>query len=236
MWLHRNHEMHRSAAGFTMSCVVDRHSCLSSNACWGFQTHSEVSKIIKATVVSVLAGKNADKSKDECASIEVELDGIVGDSHKSHSRVAWAVDKQPKGTVRRNERHWSAVSVEELTQITEDMDLVEPVTASSLGANLCLEGVREFSRLPKGTILKFPSGAELSVEEFNLPCHDMGVRLASMRTTNSGKPVSSTAFSKAAKLTRGIVGVVEVAGEIKAGDEVSITVYETPAWLIRTPD
>lgn len=191
---------------------------------------------INAKVVSVHAGKNADKSKEERASIRVELDGVVGDEHRGHSRVAWAVDKQPQGTVRRNERHWSAVSVEELEQIQEDMDLVDAVTASGLGANLCLQGVREFSRLPKGTILKFPSGAELSVEEYNLPCHDMGIRLAAMHRTKSGKQVSSTAFSKAAKLTRGLVGVVEVAGEIKSGDEVSITVYKTPGWLIRKPD
>ena len=41
------------------------------------------------------------------------------------------------------------------------------------------------------------------------------------------------AFSKAATLTRGIVGVVEAAGEIRAGDEVRVDLYETPAWLLR---
>jgi hypothetical protein len=48
--------------------------------------------------------------------------------------------------------------------------------------------------------------------------------------------LSSTAFSKAAKLSRGLVGVVEVPGAIKAGDEVEIEIYETPAWLVRTDD
>ena len=48
--------------------------------------------------------------------------------------------------------------------------------------------------------------------------------------------LASTAFSKAAKLTRGIVGVVEVAGTISAGEDVTIEIYETPSWLMRSPD
>lgn len=193
-------------------------------------------KSIIGNVVSVHSGSNDDLSKDEHPSIQVALDGIVGDRHRSFERSAWEGDKQPKGTVRRNERQWSAVSIEELAKIEAAMDLNDGLTAMCLGANLCLSGVPELSRLPKGTVLKFPSGAELVVEEFNPPCHDMGKILASSFTTRPGKTLSSTAFSKAAKLNRGIVGVVEVAGEIKPGDEVTIDVYENPAWLVRSPD
>jgi MOSC domain-containing protein YiiM len=195
-----------------------------------------VNKIV-AKIVSVHAGSDEDLSKAERPGIQVDLDGVVGDRHQSYDRSAWqGGDKQPEGTIRRNERQWSAVSVEELLEIQASMDLREPLSATSLGTNLCLSGVRQLSRLPKGTILKFPSGAELMVEEFNPPCHDMGKKLASMHTTNSGEALSSTAFSKAAKLNRGVVGVVEVAGAISAGDEVTIELYETPAWLIRSPD
>ncbi len=195
----------------------------------------KVTKLI-ATVESVHAGSNDDMSKQEHASIDVELDGIVGDAHRSYSRKAWAGDKQPEGTVRRNERQWSAVSVEELAEIQEAMDLVAAPTPTELGANLCLSGIRELSRLPKGTVLKFPSGVELVVEEYNPPCHDMGKKLAATHATRSGKPLSSTAFSKAAKLSRGLVGVVEVTGAINTGDEVEVALYETPSWLIRTDD
>jgi MOSC domain-containing protein YiiM len=184
----------------------------------------------------VHAGSNEDLSKEQHPTIQVQLDGVVGDRHQSYDRPTWHGDKQPEGTIRRNERQWSAVSVEELAEIQDVMDLREPLTAASLGANLCLVGVHELSLLPKGTLLKFPSGAELMVEEYNPPCHDMGKRLAAMYTTNSGKPLLSTAFSKAAKLTRGIVGVVEVAGAISAGDKVTVELYETPAWLLRSPD
>jgi len=193
-------------------------------------------KKVVARVVSVHAGSNDDLSKEEHATIQVGLDGVVGDRHRSYERSAWKGDKQPQGTIRRNERQWSAVSVEELAEIQDVMDLTEPLTATCLGANLCLTGLPELSRLPKGTLLKFPSGAELLVEEFNPPCHDMGKKLASMYTTRSGDSLTSTAFSKAAKHNRGVVGVVEVAGTISAGDEVSVEIYATPAWLVRSPD
>lgn len=197
---------------------------------------NNVNEQLTGQVVSVHAGRNDDMSKDERPTIEVELDGVVGDAHQSYSRKAFSADKQPKGTIRRNERQWSAVSSEELTEISEAMDLTENLTPTELGANLCISGIPELSRLPKGTVLKFPSGAELVVVEYNPPCRDMGEKLSGLHATRSGKTLESTAFPKAAKLTRGIVGVVDVPGTISAGDEVEVTVYETPSWLRRSPD
>ena len=189
---------------------------------------------LTAKVVSVHAGSKDLLEKPEQGSIQVELDGVVGDRHRGLMRKAWAGDKQAKGTPRRNERHWSAVSYEELQEISRTMDLRYPLLPSTLAANLCIQGIPEFSRLPKGTLLKFPSGAELSVEEFNPPCHDMGKELAATQETNSGEPLSTTAFSNAARLTRGLVGVVEVPGEIFPGDEVEVVLYEHPSWLQRS--
>ena len=187
-------------------------------------------KKVKATVVSVHAGSNDDLSKEAHDSIMAELDGIVGDRHKSYTRQTWAGDKQQKGTTRRNERQWSAVSVEELADIERAMDLNELLSAGHVGANLCLQGVADLSRLPKGTLLKFPSGAELMVEEYNPPCHAMGKKLAASYTTKTGEPLSTTAFSKAAKLKRGVVGVIEAAGVINAGDEITVVLYEHPLY------
>ena len=192
-------------------------------------------KKFTAKVFSVHSGSNSDSSKNSLPSIQVELDGVVGDSHRSFERKAWAGDdKQPEGTVRRNERQWSAVSVEELAEVSAEIGLTEDISASCVGANLCFEGIPELSRLPKGTVLKFPSGAELIVVEYNPPCRYMGEKVAGKYATKSGAPISDTAFSKAAKLKRGIVGVVDVAGEINAGDEVSVAIYETPSWLVRS--
>ena len=191
-------------------------------------------KKIVARIVSVHAGSHDDLSKDEHASIQVELAGVVGDRHRSYERSTWAGDKQPKGTIRRNERQWSAVSMEELAEISQEMDLLEPLTATCLGANLCIAGVPQLSRLPKGTTLTFQSGATLTVEEYNPPCLDMGRNIAAKYRTRSGRELQPGEFSKAAKLKRGIVGVVDVAGVIKAGDDVTIEIYKTPAWLVRS--
>ena len=191
---------------------------------------------LTGTVVSVHAGDNSDLSKEVRDFITVELDGIVGDRHRSPTRRCWAGDKQPEGTVRRNERQWSAVSVEELEEISVGMDLKDVLTPAEVGANLCIAGIAQLSRLPKGTVLRFPSGAELVVVEYNPPCHDMGKRLAEKHTTTAGEAPSSTAFSKAAKLKRGIVGIVDVPGAISAGDKVEADVYEHPSWLVRSTD
>ena len=189
---------------------------------------------LTGTVVSVHAGKNADMSKEEQSSIAVELDGIAGDAHRSISRTCWTGDKQPEGTVRRNERQWSAVSVEELEEISADMGLADVITPTELGANLCIAGIDQLSRLPKGTVLRFPSGAVLVVVEYNPPCHDMGKKLAETHSTTTGATLPSTAFSKAAKLKRGLVGIVDVPGTISADDEVEVDIYEHPSWLVRS--
>lgn len=187
-------------------------------------------KTLTGRVVSVHAGSNDDLSKEARESITVALDGIVGDRHRGYVRKCWAGDKQPEGSTRRNERQWSAMSVEELAEIAAGMGADGPLTAASTGVNLCIEGIPALSRLPKGTLLRFPSGAELAVEEYNPPCRLMSAIQGKLHG------VPETAFSKAATLKRGIVGVVEAAGTIGAGDEVTVVLYETPAWLARPAD
>lgn len=188
-------------------------------------------------VQSLHVGAGDGLEKPVVPSIELALDGIVGDRHRGFEREAWEHgDKQPGGTRRRNERQWSAVSVEELKAIQAALMLDKPLEATDLGANLCLSGIPELSRLPKGSLLSFPSGAVLVVEEFNPPCLDMGKSIAAKYRKRNGDAPAETDFSKASKLTRGVVGVVDVPGAISAGDEVEVEVYATPAWLERSVD
>jgi hypothetical protein len=180
-----------------------------------------------------LGSSDTDLSKIPCESLQAELDGFVGDRHGSNQRQCWAGDKQPESTIRRNERQWSAMSMEELTRIEQAMDLKEPLSAAHLGVNLCFSGIKDFSLLAKGSLLKFPSGAELLVEEYNPPCIEMGHKIASLYTSNSGIPLVDTDFTKAAAFCRGLVGVVEVAGIINAGDAVTVIPYREPVWITR---
>ena len=99
----------------------------------------------------------------------------------------------------------------------------------TLGANLCVEGIPEFSLLPKGTKLLFPSGAVLLVEEYNPPCGEMGTQIVAKHATSSDEPLTATAWLRPAAGRRGLVGIVDVPGTITAGDEVEVQVFEEPA-------
>jgi len=184
-----------------------------------------VKKLI-GTLVSVHTGNNADYSKQAQSSVQVELDGFVGDKHRGYDRIAASYDPDPTGTVRRNERQWSGVSLEELAIIGDRLDLEGPLMPATLGANICVEGIPEFSRLARGSRLVFPSGAVLVVEEGNPPCADIAEPIAAAYTTRSGGPVAGKMFPKYALGLRGVVGVVDVAGTIEPGDQVVVEVNE----------
>jgi len=185
-------------------------------------------KTLTGKVISVHSGGNEDLSKHIRESLDVEIGGIAGDKHQGFVRKAWEGEWEPAGTRRRNERQWSGVSVEELAHIMERLDLTKPLTPETLGANLCVAGIPEFSLLPKGTKLVFPSGAVLLVEEYNPPCTDMGAQIAAKYTTTSGKPLADDAWLRPASGRRGVVGVVDVPGVIEAGDDVEVRIYEAP--------
>ena len=179
-----------------------------------------------AVLSSVHVGKTLDFTKNSVETAEVEFDGFVGDKHRGYMRGIYEGESYPAGTIKRNDRQWSAVSIEELTMMTKGMRLQESLTAETLGANLCFEGIQNFSQLPKGTKLLFPSGAALIVENYNPPCHEMSEQIAKTHMTLSGESPGKLDFLKVAKKLRGLVGVIDVAGEINQGDEVHIKVFD----------
>ena len=188
---------------------------------------SEYSKTFDAKLVSVHVGKTVEFIKESIGTAQIELDGFVGDKHRSHMRGIYEGEAYPPGTIRRNNRQWSAVSIEELKIISQTMELAEDLTARILGANLCFNDIPELSQLPKGSKLTFPSGATLIVEEYNPPCHDMSEEISKTRKTKSGDYPGKLDFLKAAKKLRGLVGIVDVAGEINEGDIVKVQVFDS---------
>ena len=185
-------------------------------------------KTLRGKITSLHMGNNEDLSKQSRVSLVAEIGGFDGDKHQGPVRKTWGGEWQPKGTIRRNERQWSGVSVEELAHITERLELTELLSPETLGANLCIEGIPEFSLLPKGSLLIFPSGAVLQVEEYNPPCIDMGAQIASKYSTRSGEPLTDKMWLRPSAGRRGLVGVIDYPGEVRVGDEVEIRVYEEP--------
>ncbi len=165
-----------------------------------------------------------DLSKAPRSLISAQLDGIAGDNHRGFRREAFSGDKEPEGTVRRNERQWSGMSMEEIAMISKNMGLDQELKGSDLGANICFSDLPGFSQLPKGSKFIFPSGAKLVAVEYNPPCIEMGARLAE-KYTRSGEAFVAGRFPRAAVGLRGLVGVVDVPGDIHVGDQVTVEIW-----------
>ena len=178
-----------------------------------------------ATLVSIHIAVEGEEGRQNRDSVQAEPDGLAGDKYRGFTRVAQSWDQEPSGTLRRNERQWSGVSREELDAIADRMDLAEALVPETLGANLCFAEAPGLSALPKGSKLIFPSGAVLMVEEETLPCAEMGKAIESDYTRRSGGPVEGKYFPKLALGLRGILGFVDVAGELRVGDEVVLKPY-----------
>lgn len=160
--------------------------------------------------------------------LDMTFDGIAGDHHagatrKSGGREPW----YPRGTVIRNERQLSLVSVEELGMIAQSMG-VEHVKPHWLGANLVISGVPDLSMLPPRTLLFFGGGVTLKIDGQNAPCKQAGRAIAA-GLGHADLDDTALAFVKAAKRLRGLVAWVEKPGTITTGEAIEARVPEQ--WL-----
>ncbi len=160
--------------------------------------------------------------------LDITFDGIVGDHHagatrKSGGREPW----YPRGTVIRNERQLSLVSVEELGTIAQSMG-VDHVKPEWLGANLVISGVPDLTMLPPRTLLIFGGGVTLKIDGQNAPCKLAG-RAVARGLGRADVDDTALAFVKAAKRLRGLVAWVEKPGTITTGEAIEARVPEQ--WL-----
>ncbi|MBC7996969.1 MAG: MOSC domain-containing protein [Leptolyngbya sp.] len=164
----------------------------------------------------LFAGKGTAVQKQSALLLQLNLLGIVGDRHAGELKKADGRDKGiVRGTLIRNWRQWSAVSIEEINIIAENLH-VENLDPALLGPNLVFSGIENFTQLPVGTLLEFPE-AILLVERENDPCTKAGKVVAS---AHNG--VTEHAFVKAAWHRRGLVGTVKQAGLIRADDPIKV--------------
>ena len=189
-------------------------------------------KEVHGTLVSAFLGEPGSLKKVECDTLEFAFDGIVGDRHRGFTRAAWDLtDKQPGGTVRRNERQWSAVAHEDLAAVSAQLSLPAALRAGDVAVNLSISGVPEFSRLPRGTVLAFDGGVVLIVEEYNPPCTRMSQHIADHYHSVNDEPLGKMDFIEASKFCRGLVGAVEVPGNVSIGEGVTVRQEVLPKWL-----
>ncbi|WP_413988469.1 MOSC domain-containing protein [Labrys okinawensis] len=159
--------------------------------------------------------------------LELTHEGIPGDRHAGFLRPADVrVPWFKRGEAIQNERQVSIVSMEELAIIAANLG-IERVEPEWLGANLAVEGLPDFSFIPRGTRLFFPSGAVLAVTDQNAPCRIAG---AEVERNLSGSDGLALRFAAAAKRLRGVVAYVDRPGIIASGEEFSVRVPEQWVW------
>lgn len=155
--------------------------------------------------------------------VEVDFAGFLGDHHSGLTRKSDSrTPKYPRGTEIRNDRQISIVSVEDLATAARRMALDE-LQAEWIGANLLLEGIPNFSRLPANTRLYFGGGVVLVITGENHPCRTAGRAIAE----KTGDDGAVDRFPKAARGLRGVVAVVELPGVVAAGEAVRAEVPAT---------
>jgi MOSC domain-containing protein YiiM len=145
--------------------------------------------------------------------------GMEGDCHggitrKSDSRM---LKQYRRGTMVRNSRQVSILSLEELAEVAGRMG-INAVRPEWVGANMVTYGIPDLTLLPPSTRLQFPSGAMIVVDAENHPCRYPADIIAKHH------PEQKKGFVAAAMHKRGVVGWVEAEGVIRTGDKISIWV------------
>jgi hypothetical protein len=161
------------------------------------------------------------------AVLEVSHEGIPGDRHAGFLRPADVrVPWFERGDFIQNERQVSIVSTEELAVIAANLG-VEKIEPEWLGANLAVEGLPNFSFIPRGTRLFFPSGAVLAVTDQNAPCRIAGAEVGRHLPGSQGLALR---FASAAKRLRGVVAYIDRPGTIAVDEEFKVRVPEQWVW------
>jgi hypothetical protein len=154
---------------------------------------------------------------------QVTMEGFVGEKHSGITMSSDSRTKQyPRGTLIRNSRQVSIVSLEEMAEVARDLGIPE-IQPEWLGANLLLQGFPNLTFIPPATRLYFPGEAVLIVQGENNPCVTAG---EAVQQNLPDYPDLAQRFVKAAYHKRGIVAWVERPGLIRAGDEVQAEIPE----------
>ncbi|MFT4680092.1 MAG: hypothetical protein ACI84C_000468 [Flavobacteriales bacterium] len=165
--------------------------------------------------------------------LQLDFEGIPGDRHYGFLKDAGGRDSHYKRGIKiRNNRQWSAVSVEDLASISQKLEIpkLEP---EWIGANILISGIPAFSQLPPFSHLRFYRDGKLQatlvVSEQNKPC-----RFPDRLIEAHSEVLPSMGFAKAGLNLRGLVGWVDQAGTILPGDEVKCEITPEGSSLMKS--
>lgn len=169
-------------------------------------------------VISVSKSKTHSFSKNRCHSIVllkglgVEGDAHMGEKIKHRSRVR----KDPNQPNLRQVHLLHAKLFDELKEQGFD------VSPAQMGENITTEGI-DLLNLPKDTILQIGTRAEVQITGLRNPCSQLNSIKDGLMNAVLEEDEKGNLIRKA-----GIMGIVLVDGEVKVGDEISITLPVKP--------
>ena len=160
--------------------------------------------------------------------LDLDEGGVRGDRHHGVLRPSGSreVAHYPRGTMIRNRRQLTLVSVEELAEVADRLG-VPQVLPEWLGANVLVRGAPALSALPAGSRRVVPGVLGLVGEGVNQPCRLPGRVLAAQYP---GTDVERR-FARVAYGRRGIAASVERPGLLAAGDVLEVHPPEPHAFL-----
>lgn len=181
-----------------------------------------------------IAGIYTTPDKSEFLTQEVEhitatLEGFEGDRHGGLVRNSGPRDKHyDRETEVRNNRQWSAVSVDE-QQITAETMGLSQLSPEWIGANFLINGIRNLTHLPPLSHLFIESSdpCVLVIWQKNMPCTKPEKYIRELSKADIRVP-----YPKAAIATRGILGWVDKPGLIEKGNSFSVRVPD----YVQIPD
>ena len=169
--------------------------------------------------------RDASLRSEPLAEVVARLEGFEGEAHGGLTRPSCSRVRAlyPRDTEIRNARQLAIVSAEELAEVAAAMGLAA-FDPAWVGASMVLEGLPDFSHLPPSSRLQAPSGAVLTVDMENHPCH------LPARVIEEDAPGLGRAFKAAARGRRGVTAWVEREGVLRLGDVLRLFVPDQRAW------
>jgi hypothetical protein len=163
--------------------------------------------------------------KSPTGSLTLTFDGIEGDCHSGPTMLSDSrtMKQYPRGVTLKNRRQVSIVSVEEMAEIAEKLD-IPTLSPEWVGANLLVSGIPDLTLLPPSTRMMFSSGATLIIDLENQPCKYPA------EIIEKHHPGHGSAFVPMAKHKRGLVAWVEREGNIVSGDTIRLFLPPQRLW------
>jgi hypothetical protein len=179
----------------------------------------------RITWLGLVRDRSAQLEAEAVAELTASFAGPVGEDHGGLTRPSCSrvVAQYPKGTMIRNTRQFTILSVEELAATAAKMGL-DHLDPALVGATMVIEGIPDLSHLPPASRLQVADGATLVVDIENRSCQ-LPAKPIEARHAGFGAKYKSAAAGR-----RGLTAWVEREGVFRLGDAIRLHIPDQPIW------